>query len=359
MPKVLFILKHRDMYGYWNQQELASTLHDPTKSLSSGLFNSAKFIVDMLQDNGVEAKLVEVVDNNGIDKEVHNFKPDVVIIEALWVVPEKFAVLQRLHPMVQWIVRGHSDIPFLAQEGIAIDWITRYVEYDNVSFAANSEKSTYDIRSIVKKANPNWNEEYLAAKILYLPNFFPFYIQPHVRKTPNAVLDVACLGAIRPLKNQLIQAIAAMRLAGSLGKPLRFHINSTRIEKGENVLKNIRAMFKATNQELVEHEWVPREEMFNLLAQCDVGMQMSFTETFNIVAADMVVAGMPIVVSSEIEWASHFSKAGSTNSYDIAHKLKRAQDPLYRHIISALNYHGLRKYCLASKRTWLHYLEEF
>src|ERR1700686_515277 len=104
--KVLFILK-KNSYGYSGSYGYGM----------SGLLNSAQFIVDMLNDNGVEAKLEIVNDNNDIDREVHKYKPDVVVVEALWVVPEKFDVLRKLHPRVKWIVRSHSDFPFLATEG--------------------------------------------------------------------------------------------------------------------------------------------------------------------------------------------------------------------------------------------------
>jgi len=38
--------------------------------MSSGLFNSATMVSNMLLANGVFSKVVEVVDNNGIDREV-------------------------------------------------------------------------------------------------------------------------------------------------------------------------------------------------------------------------------------------------------------------------------------------------
>lgn len=68
---------------------------------SSGLRNSAGFVVNMLRANGVRAKLVEVTDNNDIDREVTAYRPTHVIIEALWVVSSKFEALQRRHPRGQ------------------------------------------------------------------------------------------------------------------------------------------------------------------------------------------------------------------------------------------------------------------
>ena len=131
--KMLFILKKRNNYG-----DLPGVYG---YSISSGLFNSANFMKTMMEENGYETKIVEVVDNNGIDKEVHLFKPDYVIIEALWVVPEKFEVLHKLHPNVKWIIRIHSETPFLSNEGVGIGWISEYPKYDNVYLSFNSKRT--------------------------------------------------------------------------------------------------------------------------------------------------------------------------------------------------------------------------
>jgi len=362
-PKVLFILKYREASGgsydnCWSDQDRYAV--GAKKELSSGLLNSAKFIVDMLEQEHIDVKLVQVVDNNSIDREVSIYKPTHVIIEALWVVPEKFDVLQRLHPNVQWIVRGHSELPFLAQEGIAIKWITKYVRHHNVSFAANSSHSVSDLRAIIKAANPDWSHEKVSEKVPYLPNYYP-----HNKKNPaydkkreSGYLDVACFGAIRPLKNQLIQAVAAIKYADMVGKSLRFHTNATRVEtQGGAVLTNLEALFEATPQhQLVKHPWMPHDEFLRLLRHMDVAMQVSFSETFNIVAADCVVSGLPIVVSPEISWVTSWCQAEPANSEDIVLKLIKANDWRLRLAMKVLNLRGLRHFCEGSRKRWVKYL---
>lgn len=363
-PRVLFILKYRESSGgsydnCWSEQDKAEV--GAKKELSSGLLNSARFIVNMLVKEGVDVKLVQVTDNNDIDREVTVYQPTHVIIEALWVVPTKFAVLQRLHPNVKWIVRGHSELPFLAQEGIAIDWITKYVQYDNVMFAANSDASVRDIRSIVKAANPSWAYSKVCEKVPYLPNYYPHHLRsPGTRvKRDSGYIDIACFGAIRPLKNQLTQAVAAINYAELEGKILRFHTNATRVEQqGGNVLKNLEALFAATPHELVKHSWMPHEEFLKLLKQMDVAMQVSFSETFNIVAADCVVTGLPIVVSPEVSWATSWCQAEPTNSEDILLKLIKANDWRLKLAMKVLNLRGLRHYCENSRNRWLKYIGE-
>jgi hypothetical protein len=53
----------------------------------------------------------------------------------------------------------------------------------------------------------------------------------------------------------------------------------------------------------------------------DIGMQCSFSETFNIVGADFISQGVPVVGSSEIPWASPIFNADPTSSEDIFNKL--------------------------------------
>ena len=103
---------------------------------SFGLINSCRFIANALEANGVEAKVVPVVDNSDIDREVHKFKPTHVFIEALWVVPSKFEELIPLHPKKKWFVRIHSKVPFLANEGMAMHCFVLMTNYQ--TFIHNS-----------------------------------------------------------------------------------------------------------------------------------------------------------------------------------------------------------------------------
>jgi hypothetical protein len=124
-------------------------------------------------------------------------------------------------------------------------------------------------------------------------------------KFKNDTINISCFGAIRPLKNHLSQALAAVHFAQQHGLKLRFHINATRPEQqGENILKNLRSMFENLPiHELVEHPWTDHRDFVRLIRdEIDLGMQVSYTETYNIVAADHVAAGVPVVTSSEVSF---------------------------------------------------------
>lgn len=308
---------------------------------SSGLFNSAKFVVRMLIEHGVEARLVVVQDNNDIDREVSQYKPDVVIIEALWVVPDKLKVLVQLHPNVQWVVRIHSDIPFLAQEGIAIQWIHEYVQLPNVRVGFNMHKT---LESFV----------YPREKLVYLPNYFPAEERRSKVERSERHINIGCFGAIRPLKNQLLQAMAAIQYADKANKTLHFHINATRVEGGTEVLKNMRALFRHSEHKLIEHVWHNHRAFQAVLERMDVSMCVSLSETFCIVAADSVSLGVPLVCSSEVPWASSGSIVKATDAKDIAEGIHRVI--AWKTFHNAMNRHGLKEYDRKSIKIWLEFL---
>lgn len=300
--KVLFICKKRKSSG-----------PGPYASLvSSGLLNSATFVNNMLVKNGIDSKIVEVIDNNGIDKEVHDFKPTHVIIEALWVVPSKFEILTKLHPEVKWIIRLHSEIPFLANEGIAFNWIYQYTQYKNVSISVNSNRIKSELDAILNKPT------------IYLPNFYPITKKNKLSNNKIGEIHIGCFGAIRPLKNQLMQAVSAIKFANEENLKLYFHINGTRIENnGDPVLKNIRDLFLGQEKhELVEHSWMEHDQFVELVQSMDICMQVSFSETYNIVTADAVNGLIPVVVSPELRWVFGLFKASPVSSKNIVNKLK-------------------------------------
>lgn len=305
--KILFIVKQRLIPDYDNKGGGAT---------STGLLTSAKMVVKLLSTfPNVDVNLVEVIDNNDIDREVTKYKPDIVIIEALWVVPEKFDVLKKLHPKVKWVVRLHSDLPFLALEGVSFDWIPEYIKC-GIFIASNSSRLYAELSYLYDK------------KLLtYLPNYYPLDPFKIKKIEPfKMLLHIGCFGAVRPMKNQLIQAVSAIRFAEMNGQVVHFHINGSRCEgRGDSVLRNLRALFKSKpRHKLIEHPWLSHEDFKKLLSTMDIGMQVSLSETYNIVTADSINEGIPVVVSSEIPWVANQYQADPNSSCDIIEKLQAA-----------------------------------
>lgn len=330
--KVLFICKKGTSYA--SQYSYGS----------SGLFNSTRFIVESLNKAGIDSKITEVVDNNDIDREVTSFGPDIVVIEALWVVPSKFDVLKKLHPNVKWCVHLHSNMPFLALEGIAMQWVAEYAKR-GVILIANSKESYSALRSVLS-----------SSQLAYLPNVYINVARRAKLAEYGGSIHVGCFGAIRPLKNQLLQAMAAIKFAKEQKKHLYFHVNGTRVETGGNpVLKNIQTLFDYTpSATLVVHGWFKPNDFIGFLQETiDIGMQVSLSETFNVVTADYVTAGIPIVVSKEVEWASWLCKASDNSIDSIASVMRKVYQVRW---LCYWNQRLLRWYSERSQRDWIRFM---
>ena len=335
-PRILFICKRR-LDDYKN---------------SFGLFNSASFVANFLNSKGIEAKSIMVVDGNAIDREVVSYNPTHVIIEAMWVTFEKFEELLSLkrHQGRSWVVRIHSKIPFLANEVIAFSWLNKYIEltekYSNFIIAPNNKEVAKDL------------EETLGLKTLYLPNvYLPHYYDFEPSMKEKGHIDIGCFGAIRPMKNQLIQAIAAIKFANRFGKKLRFHINGGRQEqKGDQVYKNLVALFEGHEQHtLIVHPWMPHDKFIHVIRKMDIGLQVSLSETFNIVAADFVDNNIPIIGSYDIEWLPRCFKTNPNSSTKIMLSL------MFTWATRNIGLHHLNRaylyfYNWAAKRRWLKFL---
>lgn len=337
MKKALFICKKRvDEYG-----------------ISYGLVNSATFASNYLNHIGIESKVIVLPDYNAIDRAVTEYDPSHIFLEAIWVTPHKIHELLKLkrHKNRKWIVRIHSKIPFIANEGIAFEWINHYIDiannHSNLIIAPNSEEFAHDLTKIYKTKS-----------ILYLPNIYipTNKISQNVDNDKN-IIHIGCFGAIRPLKNTLIQAVAAIKFADNAGKTLHFHVNSNRHEQnGDQVYKNIRNLFEGNpRHKLIEHKWMSHENFLQCIAKMDIGMQVSMSESFDIVVADMVSVNVPVVVSKEIDWLPKMftAKIGSSENIE---NMMWINWSLSKFGLKLINKLYLLKWNISAKKIWRNFI---
>lgn len=341
-PKLLFILRQKQGQSLWAN----STSKKP------GLSNSVETLIKGLEDAGLDVHLYDVPDYNHIHNVVSQVKPDYVILEAYWVKPGKIALLKTLHPSVQWIVRNHSEVPFLAEEGMAGIWNCEYLKM-GVEISNVSERTVNDLSCLVDNLNVS------PALLTHLPNVYSsHYVERSPVKTvPKNDIHIGCFGAVRPMKNHVEQAMAAIAYANKTGRKLFFHINGTRIEgNGSQPLKHLQGMFQRLyNCELVEHPWMDKEQFYRLLrTQIDVALQCSLTESFNIVAADAVICSVPVIASNEIRWLGKYYHACPTDSLDICQHLVNLFDGGEDHLKACVEDQlcNLDRYNVRSLKIW-------
>lgn len=310
-----------------------------------GLWNSATFVVDYLNSVGKSSVLSSVVDGNGIDREIHKYKPKKVILEALWATPEKIRELQRLHSNVTFVIRIHSKAPFLANEGIALQWCNELIEIDNVLLTANN------IDFVTHMNLCGYPTE-------YLPNIYTdevFGIGPS--KIISNDIHIGCFGSIRPMKNQLIQAMSAIAFGDYNGYTVHFHMNGTRSEQnGGNVLKNIIALFDLQDShQLHLHPWQSHADFIDKVKMMHLGMQVSYTESFNIVTADFIRCNIPIVTSKEISINTSLLHADPNSMQQMVFALECANT--FGFATNFLSNFKLNKHNLLAKKIWVDFVE--
>lgn len=266
-----------------------------------GLSTSAKLVTNAIESDTIKCSIDFPVDGNDVDRCIYSAKPNLVIIEALFITPDKMAELAKLYPKIKFIIRVHSVYVFLSGEGCAFDWIYEYRKIPNVEVSFNHLEFSKDM----EKLNcPNQ----------YLPNIYfqDYKIERKYNKYSNDIINIGNFGHLRVLKNNIHQAIAAIRFADSIGKKLRFHINAhTDDGTVNNVLKNLKALFENSKHELIEHDWMNHTNFCKLVSTMDMGMCISLSESFCITAADMVYLNIPIVTSKEVKFISKLFQTGN------------------------------------------------
>jgi len=250
-------------------------------------------------------------------------------------------------------------MPFLACEGIAMQWMIKYSLFPNVILGINATRLLREVKSIIKIKN-NLDEDQINEKVIYLPNFYPITdIKTKKIDKDKDIIDICCFGAIRPLKNQLIQATTSIEFANKLNKKLRYHINATRYESnGLPVYHNIKGLFTELEDErytLVEHTWKDKEDFLKLCGEMDIGLQVSFSETFNIVGCDLLSQGVPIVFSNDVPWSKTKYNATPTDSLDILDKLLLTYENDEDNVNT--NVKMLEEYTKDTKEIWFSYFQ--
>lgn len=277
----------------------------------------------------IPESMVMVVDRlDHIELAIQRFKPRKVVLENVTLLKRDAAIsLKYKYPNTDFYMHLHSNIPFFSEEGFGFHRVDE-IQRSGIKIIFNNKGASTAID-----------------RSLYLPNIYKASEQKFSKKEPDQYLDVVCPGSVRSLKNIPMQLLCARQIAQELGKHLRFHFNSSRREGGDTAINSINGIKQLYRDiTLVDIPWLEHEDFLKYLSNMDLGMQVSLTESFNMVTADMVHVGIPIVVSDTINWVHAASRVEPNNSEDIIHAANVALGN--RYIIednqARLAYHSLQ-----------------
>jgi hypothetical protein len=236
--------------------------------------------------------------------------PTHVIVNAPWIETKRLEAMAGEFPPVTFVVVSHSNWGFLAADPHAVKLMREGAELQhtthNVRVAGNCTR-------FVDTASEAWS-----TALAYLPNLYDAS-EPmaHPRGPwPGDSLRVGLFGACRILKNGVTAAAAVAVLANTLRVPTELHV-SERDDGG--VSRAIDELVEhVPNLKVVSSGWLPWTRFRRLVGHMHLLLQPSFTESFNVVTADGVHAGVPSVVSPAVAWAPSRWQADPDDAGDVA-----------------------------------------
>jgi hypothetical protein len=273
------------------------------------------------------------------------------LIEAPWLPAAEQAQLLQAFPHVQFVVRCHSQIGFLQVEPGAIKLLRDLATLEGGSLNFRLGCNNLEFQRFFQKAYHH--------PCLLLPNLYDFErvdrYHPH---QPGQTLRIGSFGALRLMKNHTTAAAAALLIARRRHAHLEFYVSVNRMEGpgSMGVLQSVRNMFEAlTWAKLIEHPWAPAAQFRAFIGGMDLCLQLSQSETFNIVTADAAAEHVPTVVSDAIDWVppnwiAHSDKPEKAAQTGCA----LLEDPY----AGQEGYDALTKYVHAAVVDWKRYLTE-
>lgn len=309
--------------------------------------------VKMLRKHGIKADIFGVRNHAEVTMHLNALiaagsPPTHAVIEAPWIPADVLHQMLFDFSHVHFIVRTHSQIAFLQADRNAISTIRQMI-------ALEEGMPNFSVSSNAVKLCDYLNRVY-TAKCLYLPNLYNYH-RPHMKRRDterHRTLRIGCFGALRPLKNHTTAGAAALMIAERHRSELEFYISTERDDKSSMSKDSLRNMFSGLKwAKLIENPWQDWTDFRRTVAHMDLCIQVSFSESFNIVTADGCCEGVPSVVSDTIEWAPDHWKAHSDDAGDAAriglnllHDVDAAEDG-FRH---------LKKFVDHGVSLWIDYL---
>lgn len=316
-----------------------------------GLGINALMTVKVLRKNGIHADLCAVWDVQGVRKALKRLKPTHAVIQALWINAEEQSKLCCDFPNVHFVIRVHSQIGFLQIEPGAIKILRDDLFLQEGLLNLSVSSNTLRLRDFLHHT--------YKSRVVYLPNLYDLERVQRKRDESHdhRVLRVGSFGAHRLLKNHTTACAAAMMMAERRGSDLEFYVNAGRKEgeKANSVTDALRNMTDRLRWvKLIEVGWEEWSQFRATVAHMDLTMQVSFTETFNIVTADSVAEGVPAVVSDAIEWTPSRWHANVDDAADIC---RVGSALLWDTHAAEEGLEALQKYLKCAIKTWLEYLD--
>lgn len=270
----------------------------------------AKLPAGILTDSGINALAVQLPPDraDAVSEQVAKYNPRIYINRAMFLSPDVMREVALRYPQTIFLTVNHSSQTHLAS---SIRWlpdqkghIQNTVEFRNCWFG------TPDERNAIGKLVDN-------DRVVWLPNAVRFP-QPHIASLGSrARLSIICRwDVLKNIPNQIVAAGIAnhthqSELISSFRKP-------------STLLTACVDTARLPHRSLPWGDWAAYIK--NIKHHVDIGLQVSFTESFNYVALEHLLCGKPVIGSPAIRFLPQRWQASPDDPDDIADKIKHVID---------------------------------
>jgi len=307
---------------------------------------------EVLRDAGIDVTVFPVRHNvdlvHAIDSynQTHEHRLTHVVISAPWLSIFDLQSLLYGFPEIHFAILSHSNVGFLQADPEGVRLLRKYhqlsKEFDNFTVGGNCDR-------FAEWMNCAYGES--DCDIVHLPNLYPIWTAKSTTWT-YGTLKIGAFGAVRPYKNFMTAAGAAIAMQRMLGVPVEFHMSAGG-EGDDMVAPAIAQIFEGTGVTLVTHPWRYWDDFIQLIGTMDILLQPSYTESFNMVTADGILQGVPSVVGPAIRWAPDSWKADPDDAMDVA---RVAMDLLFNRRDRMAGLPALREHNEKSLHKWATFL---
>lgn len=237
-----------------------------------------------------------------------------VVISAAWIPVLDLGQLVISYPDIEFAVNIHSNVGFLQADSRGVELLGKYVHLQKelLNFRVSGNDQDF----------VDWLEQAYSTPALFLPNLYALDASVPVNRPlyNGGTVRIGAFGACRPLKNFMTAAGAAICIAKQLRVPVEFWMNGGRPDGGGSIEKAIAALMRSSHHVTLNIlNWQAWPDFLDLIETLHLMIQVSYTESFNMVTADGISKGVPSVVSKAIDWVPERWVAHSDNPLDVAH----------------------------------------
>jgi hypothetical protein len=272
-----------------------------------------------LRSKGVDVSVfpvrhnIDVVNALAQYEETHSEPITHAVISAPWLSVYDLRCLIEKYADVRFVILSHSNVGFLQADPGGVELFRKYAElartHSNLLVGGNSRRFA------------EWFQMAYLEKSICLPNLYPSQkITSKSWEETFSCVRIGAFGAIRAEKNFMTAAAAALIIRRTMGVPVELHMTTGGEVRHSMTLRAIVEMTSNVDGfTLVDHKWETWDKFITLVATMDLLIQVSYTESFNMITADGISVGVPSVISPVISWAPDDWKADPDDAVDVAH----------------------------------------